>query len=304
MRILVLYFCLIFAGAALANAAKAPTAAPKPIYAVPMRVVIVRNSSATCEPTCPQWIDAEGEITTATPQAFRRVFKQMGQMKLPIIIRSPGGSIEAALQIGRLVRERGLTVAVGYTRFSGCSPVDATCKLPPANKGIYVGTIEEEQAFCNSACPMVLAGGATRLASYLTSVGVHQPKTTWTRQNIRYRELYRIVKGKKRVISRKVIGRVNLKDKVTFGLSKTLTKTLTSYYSAMGIDLAILDETSKAKFDDMNFLSQGQTDTLHVRTSPMRARFLDAPSLCGTIPTSAICVEDKSHDPARVAKTP
>jgi hypothetical protein len=301
MRIIAILLLALFGAVQGAGAAKAPPAVPKPIYAAPMRVVIVRNSSAKCEPTCPTWIDAEGEITTATPQAFRKVFKQMGKTKLPIVIRSPGGSIEAALQIGKMLRERGLTIAVGYTRFTSCSPADPTCKLPAENKGIYTGNIEEDRAFCNSACPMLIAGGTTRLASYLTSVGVHQPKTTWTRQNLRYREFYRIVKGKKKVISRTLIGRINLKDKVTFGLNPRLRKTLATYYSSMGIDLAILDETIKAKFDDMNFLSQAQTDKLHIRTSPQRALYLASPTLCGTTPTSAVCVEDKSRDPKQLA---
>jgi hypothetical protein len=296
MRIIAILLLALLAGAHSASAAKTQPAVPKPIYAAPMRVVIVRNSSAKCEPSCPQWIDAEGEITTATPQAFRKVFKQMGKSKLPIVIRSPGGSIEAALQIGKMLRERDLTIAVGYTRFTSCSPADSKCKLPTENKGIYNGTIEEVQAFCNSACPMLMAGGTTRLASYLTSVGVHQPKTTWTRQNLRYREFYRIVKGKKKVISRTLIARINLKDKVSFGLNPKLRKSLSSYYTSMGIDLAILDETEKAKFDDMNFLSQVQTDTLHIRTSPQRALYLASTSLCGTTPTSAVCVEDKSRN--------
>lgn len=304
MRIIVILLLTLFGAVQIAGAAKAPPAAAKPIYAAPMRVVIVRNSSSKCEPSCPQWIDAEGEITTATPQAFRKAFKRMGKAKLPIIIRSPGGSIEAALQIGKMLRERSLTIAVGYTRFTSCSPADPACKLPTESKGIYNGNIEEEQAFCNSACPMLMAGGTTRLASYLTSVGVHQPKITWTRQNLRYREFYRIVKGKKKVISRTLVGRINLKDKVTFGLNPRLRKTLAIYYASMGIDLAILDETAKAKFEDMNFLSQAQTDTLHIRTSPQRALYLASPTLCGTTPTSAICIEDKSRDPKRLASLP
>jgi hypothetical protein len=308
MRIIGIFLSLLAASMLgtldVAEAAKkksATTAPEKPIYEAPMRVVIVRSSDPKCEPKCPQWIDAEGEIKESTPQAFRKVFKQMGKAKLPIIIRSPGGSIEAALSIGRMVRERGLTVAVGYTRFTGCSPAAPACKLPPENNGVYSGVIEEAQAFCNSACPMLLAGGTTRMASYLAYVGVHQPRTTWTRQNIRYREFYRIVKGKKKVISRTIISRKTVPDKVTFGLSKRLRKTLTRYYSSMGVDLAILDETMKASFDNMNYLTPQQNDKLKIRTSPLLAKQLGFAALCGTTATSAQCVEDKARDPAKLA---
>jgi hypothetical protein len=292
---------LALSGLDEAEAAKkktAPPSPPKPIYLAPMRVVIVRNSDPKCEPTCPQWIAAEGEIMPSTPQAFRKAFKQMGKAKLPIIIRSPGGSIEAALEIGRMIRERDLTVAVGQTNFRGCAPDDKSCKLPKEVNGIYDGAIAEDYAFCNSACPMLLSGGTTRLIGYQASAGVHQPSTTWTREYVRYREYYKIIKGKKRITNRKILSRKNVYDKTTYGLSKRLRKSLGAYYKSMGIDLAILDETEKAKFQDMNYLTQNQTDSLKLRTTPLSATFLSAPKLCGTTSTSAVCILDKSRDPA------
>lgn len=295
--------CLIFTGIDSADAAKKKTVVsspPKPIYLAPMRVVIVRNSDPKCEPKCPQWIAAEGEIVPSTPQAFRSVFKQMGKAKLPIIIRSPGGSIYAALEIGRMIRERDLTVAVGQTVFRSCSPADKTCKLPKQNNGVYEGVIAEDYAFCNSACPMLLSGGTTRLISHLTSAGVHQPSTTWTREYVRYREYYKIIKGKKKITTRKILSRKSVYDKTTYGLSNKLRKTLATYYKSMGIDLAILDETEKAKFQDMNYLTPHQTDKLRLRTTPLISTYLSAPTLCGSTPTSAVCVLDKSRDPKLV----
>ena len=291
-------------GLVLAEAATTTIATPslsRPIYEAPMRVVIVRNSDPMCEPNCPQWVSAEGEIMVSSPQLFRRVFKQMGKAKLPVIIRSPGGSIEAALSIGRMIRERGLTVAVGYTRYIGCSPADSRCRLPQESQGIYTGVIEEDRAFCNSACPMLLAGGTTRMASYRTYVGVHQPRTIWTHKNLRYRKSYRVINGKKHLISRTVVARKNVEDRITYGIDERLRKMLTSYYSAMGIGLVILDETGKATFEQMNFLSQQQNDQLNLRTTPLRATFLGLPGLCGATATSAICVEDKARDPIMLA---
>ncbi len=297
MRFLILFIStlasLLMAGVEMAEAAKkqaAPPTPPKAIYDAPMRVFIVRNSDPKCEPTCPQWIAAEGEITNGTPQAFRKVFKQMGKAKLPVIIRSPGGSIDAALEIGRMLRQRDLTVAVGYTQFKGCSPADKTCKLPKQDKGIYNGVIVEDGAFCISACPILLAGGATRLISYRARAGVHEPKTTWTRVYVRYREYYRIINGKKKITSRKILSRKNVREKVTYGIDKRLRKTLTTYFKSMGIDLAILDESSKASFQEINFLTQAQTASLKLRTSPLLAIYLSSPAMCGTTSTSAICV--------------
>jgi hypothetical protein len=141
----------------------APPSPPKLIYEAPMTVVIVRNNVSLCEPNCPEWIAAEGEITDGTPAKFRDVFKRMGKKQLPIVIRSPGGSINAALEIGKMIRKRKLDVAVGSTQFDGCGPNRKDCKLPKVNKGIYRGTASSFYGFCNSACPLILAGGTVRL---------------------------------------------------------------------------------------------------------------------------------------------
>jgi hypothetical protein len=273
---------------------------PRPIYEAPMRVVIVRNSSPVCEPTCPQWIAAEGEIMDSTPEVFRRVFQQMEGTKLPIVIRSPGGSINAAIKIGRMIRERKLTVAVGHTEFRGCSPADQDCKLSKESKNVYEGTIFESYSFCNSACPILLSGGTTRLISSWSSAGVHQPKTIWTRQYVRYRDDYQIINGKRKITNRKIISRKNVYDKTTYGLYRELRKSLTSYYKSMGIDLAILEESEKAKYKDINTLTTKQIDDFSLRTVPLQSIYLAAPSQCGTLPTSAVCVFDKMRDPTIV----
>jgi hypothetical protein len=124
---------LLLAGAAVAAPANVngaepgkPSANVKRVEApkVPtraMRVIIVTDSRPGCEPNCPQWIAANGEITAETPAQFQRVFKALGQKKLPIFISSPGGSVPAALAIGREIRKRKLDVAVERTIFQNAS---------------------------------------------------------------------------------------------------------------------------------------------------------------------------------------
>jgi hypothetical protein len=298
-QICLVFLALLMALASGAEAAKSKVAKPapvtKPIYEAPMRVVIVRNSMATCEPDCPQWIAAEGEITDATPAQFRKVFKQLGQKKLPVIIRSPGGSINAALIIGKMLRERGMTAAVGYTLYSGCRPDDPACKLPQESKGVYNGMIVEERAFCNSACPMVLAGATTRFSSRDTYIGLHKPRTTWLQEQVRFREVYRMVNGKKKVTSRKIVSRKKVHTKTTYGLDKRLRKRLGDYYKSMGVDIGILVDTEKAEFKDIYFLPEDRKNSLNLRTTGERATFLGNPKLCGDGATQAKCVEDKGQ---------
>jgi hypothetical protein len=268
-----------------------PQSPPKQIYEAPMTVVIVRNSVSLCEPNCPEWIAAEGEITDGTPAKFRDVFKRMGKKQLPIVIRSPGGSINAALEIGKMVRKRKLDVAVGSTAFAGCWPNRKDCKLPKEDKGIYRGTASSFYGFCNSACPLILAAGTVRLASEETLVGVHKPKIVWEQERVFYRETYRMVNGKKKVLKRTVTGRKRGKDKVTFEFGKQLRKKLAGYYASIGVDPAIMDDSEKAANKDIEILRGDRLDALKLRTSSKNAGTLTDWNICRRQPPMRNCVK-------------
>ena len=288
---------LIFAmalGAAAADKARKDPPSPKPavqkeIYDAPMRVVIVQNDRG-CSETCPQWIAAEGEITTATPGAFARVFKQMGNRKLPVLIRSSGGSIEAAFEIGRMIRIRGLDVAVGFTVYRGCAPDQKDCKLPAEQKGIFRGSATEYYAWCNSACHLVLASGTRRIAAYGSYVGVHKPKKTFrTGDVITYRERYRIVNGQKKVVDRKVVDRKAGKSKVTFGMDAELRNAMLAYYRTMGIDEGLLAENNAAEFTGMNYLTADKLDKFRLRTTRESTVVLLGGDICKKKPAPSYC---------------
>ena len=91
---------------------------------------------------------------------FRKILKQAGKLRLPVVITSPGGDVEAALAIGQMIRERKLDVLVGWTLFTGCNPTVKTCKLPKEQKGVYAGLAMTSRGYCFSACPFILASRA------------------------------------------------------------------------------------------------------------------------------------------------
>lgn len=297
MRVLFLLVTLLMALAHGETAVAAvkkknePPPQPKAIYEAPMTVVIVRNSVPLCEPNCPEWIAAEGEITEGTPAKFREVFKRMGKKQLPIVIRSPGGLIYAAIEIGRMIRKRKLDVAVGSTRFDGCAPDQKSCKLPKEYKGIYRGTAWGYYGFCNSACPIILAAGAERLASVETSVGVHKPKVVWDQERVYYRETYRVVNGKKKILKRTITGRKRVKGKVTFEFGKQLRKQLADYYASMGVDPAIMDDSEKAANKEMEILRGDRLDVLKLRTSSKSAATLTDWIICRREPVAQNCAK-------------
>ena len=86
----------------------------------PMHIAIVHPADPACEPHCPEWIAAEGKILARTPGDFQKVLKGLGDRKLPILINSQGGLVDAAIAIGRMVRRRGLDVGVARSQIEAC----------------------------------------------------------------------------------------------------------------------------------------------------------------------------------------
>src|SRR5271170_3860353 len=140
---------------------------PRPRGDPPMRIVRVMSSDPACEPNCPEWISAEGMILPGTAGAFRKAILDLQGRRLPVLISSHGGSLGAALQMGALIRERRLAVAVARTLIANCPARTAVC--PPARGEAITGG-----AFCASACPLILAAGVERLVGRVPMVGVHQ----------------------------------------------------------------------------------------------------------------------------------
>jgi hypothetical protein len=229
-------------GLASAVAAAAPSkpnqAEPPKVTAPPMRVVIVRDSRAGCEPNCAEWISAQGEITKDTPAQFRRIFKTLGAKKLPIFITSPGGAVGPAMAIGHEIRKLGLDVAVERTIFQMCEAPAPTCDLANLKDGDK-GRPEPIAATCSSACVLILAAGTQRLVPFYGFVGVHQHyewqtmrKTLQTYRVHRSIENWRVVEQRE-VIAEKELSRTKVEKEPNYGPVRT-------YYTAMGIDTAAL----------------------------------------------------------------
>ncbi|RRH88833.1 hypothetical protein EH240_34720 [Mesorhizobium tamadayense] len=124
-----------------------------------MRFVLVRGSNPLCNPDCPEWISAEGTIVAGTPDRLRELLGTVGGSRLPIVVNSPGGDIQGALDAGRLIRERRLDVAVARTDFLDCEPGAVGCV---AKDGLHTGLTVDAGAACDAACAVMIAGGARR----------------------------------------------------------------------------------------------------------------------------------------------
>ena len=85
-----------------------------------------------------------GTIVPGAAEQFAREIEARGDYVENVALNSPGGSVEDALSIGRMIRARGYDTAVG------------------------------DGALCASSCPLVLAGGSERVIADSAAVGVHQ----------------------------------------------------------------------------------------------------------------------------------
>src|SRR5262245_25819162 len=202
----------------------------------PMQVVIVRDSRPGCEPDCAEWISAEGEIVPATPAQFRRVFKVLGQKKLPVFISSNGGNVDAAFAIGREIRKRGLDVAVERTTLEKCENAPGPCDRRTLKDGDR-GRPEPIAASCVSSCVFILAAGRERLAPVYGYVGVHQLTAFQTVRLVR--RMYRVQRRFENwrfVEKRELVGEQQLSSN-TYERDPNYASTR-AYFKEMGVDTA------------------------------------------------------------------
>jgi len=95
-------------------------------------------------------LELTGTIDVGSAERFAAEVAERGEYVQAVALNSPGGSVDDALAIGALIREKGFATSVAAG------------------------------ALCASSCPLVLAGGAERLAAGGAAIGVHQIYATVT----------------------------------------------------------------------------------------------------------------------------
>lgn len=129
------------------------------IFLAKSSVVVAATMTFTIgwQGNCCEWISGEGEITDRTPADFRAfvkgrqtetaVFSKSAHGTVPntIFLASTGGSLMAAMELGRMIRKLGLTTIVGVSR-----------PYPNSRENTTVA------GDCLSACVFAYAGGVYR----------------------------------------------------------------------------------------------------------------------------------------------
>lgn len=207
-----------------------PAAAPQP---EPMRIVLTR-SAEPCEPDCREWLAAQGAITKDTLAELRRAIAELNGRKLPLLVYSTGGTVEAAIAMGELIRKSGLDIAVARTVFSQRDPA--------------LGTIDERSPLCASACTLFLAGGQRRIIPSQSRIGVHQQTIVET-ETTTVRD-YKIVRGRRELVDERTETRTVKQEQATGEIDAKMRR----YLDAMGLDRSFIEVTVSTPADTMRYL--------------------------------------------------
>lgn len=261
-----------------------------------------RSGYCHTDGSCMDWIAAEGRIDKGSPAALRKMLASIGNSKLPIVVRSGGGNVDAALAMGRLIRARGLSVAVGGTRLNGCPIAEPLCAEGWRNGA--KGSVYSAGSFCYSACPFMLAGGVRRMFSQFSSVGVHQITMVYDGERIRYRTEYQVVNGKKRILARQEIGREWVGQHSNTKMTKAFRKALLAYFNEMGVDSSIFDLAMSATPQALHLISQLDGAAIKLTTDLATADELVAAGACPVGRPLSGCVAPASVAPSALKAEP
>jgi hypothetical protein len=274
-------------GSALAGNKKTPAAGDN---GRSMTVRLVRSAEPGCEPNCPEWIVAHGEITLATPALFRGLFRKIRNRRLPVVLDSGGGSVESAISIGKMIRKHKLDVIVGNSTLSKCSASTPDCSKTHKDGEPYLGYHVIWSGTCASACPFILAGGVNRMA-WGDAIGAHQIVATRSVERVKYRDTFRTQNGRKKFIRRVILSRKVFTKKPTTDLAKPYVNNLRRYFSGMGVDPSYVGFFAKATPENMYFLTSAERVATHIiNADPPDTRFLTK-ATCSGETAASYCVK-------------
>jgi hypothetical protein len=156
--------------------AAAQPAAPDPKIMRPMVFYDAHGEPDSCGPGCSEWIAAEGKIDADTASRLQRLLVHLRGARPPIFFHSPGGSVNGAIALGRLIRAHKMTVSVGHTIPLECddgASGEKSCAAEIRAGDQIESALDHQNFMCNSGCVYALAGGTTRLIPPFAALGIH-----------------------------------------------------------------------------------------------------------------------------------
>src|SRR5216683_293116 len=239
LRALLVVTLVLTGGPALA-AASASRPAPREAPPPPMVFYVAKGGPDACGRGCDSWIAIEGQVDSGAALRFRKFLRQIRDRNLPMYFSSPGGNLDQALAMGVMLRERPVVARVARTVVKECGfeaqNGDACLKLKQSGRELH-GDLWTRGAMCNSACPYLILGAASREIAPDAVLVVHSPRVV-----VNFRG-----------------GGVPTQEMrakaVEHGLERA-DRLLSSYLLKMGGEAGLLVLARTIKFEDMHILTR------------------------------------------------
>jgi hypothetical protein len=206
----------------------------------PMAFFVVKGAPDSCGAGCDQWIAADGHIDPDAAQRLRQLFQKIGKSKLPIYFNSPGGDLHQAIEIGRMLRARGMTAGVARTLAAKCVPLRSVeeCATSIRSHPETEAVLWTDNARCLSACPLALIGAPTREIAPDALLGVHSTFVYFAHPP--------------RVATQSQLDRASEK-----GMQR-LENTFSNYVAEMKLSKELFRLIWSTKFQDMHYLTRAE----------------------------------------------
>jgi hypothetical protein len=147
--------------------------------APPMVFYVVKGTDDACGRGCNRWIAVEGVVDPSAAIRFKRFLQRLGNRDLPVYLYSPGGTLDQALAMGGMLRERRATARVGRTVVGDCGfeaqDGPACLNLKQSGRELHAD-LWTRDATCYSACPYLMLGATTREVAPDAVLAVHSVK--------------------------------------------------------------------------------------------------------------------------------
>jgi hypothetical protein len=231
----------------------------KPPDPPPIAFFVAAGEANACGSGCSGWIAADGKIDLAAAQRLRKLLPKLGRRKLPIFLHSGGGSVLGAIELGRLIRSRNIEVSVARTIPMGCDRNglnDKPCETLKRSGQDLVSEIDSSAAMCNSACVLVLSGGAVRSVPPWVRLGVHAIGID--------------------------VGKTPIRGPALAAATRAANSRIVEFLHDMGINKALFDTSNSVPHESTRFLQRDELVRFGIDTREFGEtdwRFVEKPSV-------------------------
>jgi hypothetical protein len=201
------------------------------------------------------WISATGEITSETPTRFAEFLERETYIPGQIILHSPGGNLAAGLELGRMLREQGVTAHIGRS-FRHFESYDKPCDT---------WWDEVETGLCASSCAYAFLGAKERF--------VDSPYYGTRQSRLGFHQFYG---SPERGADMLAPAEVVAIETTTLSVAQAITGQIVLYAVEMGVDPRIVAFASATPSDDLYYPTADELDELNIASgSGLKAWFME-----------------------------